>query len=647
MFMRAGPDRIWGETMSTRLLTRPWRYILAALILALCTWVLVARWLTPPSARARPAQAAGVVVTTCTPQGLADAMNTLNGTSGGSISFNCNNVNAPTTIPITQAGGFNVTANSSYTIDGGNVITLTGIDTYRILNVQAGGALTLTHILLTHGYAAFGGSFPTQGGALLNNGGRLVLDHTTVRDSQSSFAGGAIETAAGTTILIDSLIENNQSPYGGGIDSIGTLALIRTTVRNNHALTNTGGGLDVGGTVVIRDSQIVSNTADANNGGGMYLANLGTATVDHSLIASNIVTPTVTGAGGGIYSQGTLTLTHVTLSDNHTGGGDGGALYIDSMGRADIRDSQIISNSGKINPHTPAGGGIYNASNFLTIRQTALNGNSAYLGGGIDNDGMMTLTNDTFGSNAAHHGGGLANSRTAILTDVTLNDNAASTDGGGIINYSMLTVTNATLSGNSAPEGGGMQNSGTVTVRNSTFSGNSALAGGGIANRQMAALSNVTFYSNTATNGGGIYHSGIVASQSISVENSIVAYSPSGGNCYVNPGSASGSTIISLGYNLSSDFSCQVYFNQATDLPPSTDPNLGPLANHGGPTLTHMPLTPDSPGIDVIPKFTNGCGTTITTDQRGAPRPINGQCDIGAVEYGAKLFGLYVPLILR
>jgi hypothetical protein len=67
--------------MSARLLPRPWRYILIALALALCTQVLVDRSLTPLSARALPTQAADVIVTTCTSQGLADAMNTLNGTS--------------------------------------------------------------------------------------------------------------------------------------------------------------------------------------------------------------------------------------------------------------------------------------------------------------------------------------------------------------------------------------------------------------------------------------------------------------------------------------------------------------------------------------------------------------------------------------
>ena len=180
--------------------------------------------------RAMPARAADFVVTSCTMQGVADV---LNANTSANISFNCG---GPATITFTQPGGLNVLANQSFTIDGGDVITLSGLQTYRLFDVQAGGALTLTHIVLADGYATVGGNLPTQGGALLAEGNLLVLDHATVRRSVSSFAGGAIEVATGTAILLDSLIEDNQSDYGGGIDSIGALTLIRTTVRSNHAL---------------------------------------------------------------------------------------------------------------------------------------------------------------------------------------------------------------------------------------------------------------------------------------------------------------------------------------------------------------------------------------------------------------------------
>ena len=52
--------------------------------------------------------------------------------------------------------------------------------------------------------------------------------------------------------------------------------------------------------------------------------------------------------------------------------------------------------------------------------------------------------------------------------------------------------------------------------------------------------------------------------------------------------------------------------------------NLGPLRNNGGPTLTHA-LLPGSPAI-------NAGDTTLTTDQRGEPRPAGGADDIGAYE---------------
>jgi hypothetical protein len=63
------------------------------------------------------------------------------------------------------------------------------------------------------------------------------------------------------------------------------------------------------------------------------------------------------------------------------------------------------------------------------------------------------------------------------------------------------------------------------------------------------------------------------------------------------------------------------------------DPLLGPLQENGGSTFTQA-LLPGSPALDAIPWGTNGCGTTLLSDQRWQARPqaLGGPCDIGAYE---------------
>jgi hypothetical protein len=60
---------------------------------------------------------------------------------------------------------------------------------------------------------------------------------------------------------------------------------------------------------------------------------------------------------------------------------------------------------------------------------------------------------------------------------------------------------------------------------------------------------------------------------------------------------------------------------------------LGPLANNGGPTLTHLPL-PGSPAIDTGDDGVCNAAPVNGVDQRGWLRPAGFACDIGAVEAG-------------
>ncbi|MBK8433087.1 MAG: hypothetical protein IPL28_18115 [Chloroflexi bacterium] len=100
--------------------------------------------------------------------------------------------------------------------------------------------------------------------------------------------------------------------------------------------------------------------------------------------------------------------------------------------------------------------------------------------------------------------------------------------------------------------------------------------------------------------------------------------------------------FISLGYNIIGVVAGQVdltqEFNAMGDQTGVSNPGLFPLANNGGPTLTHA-LTADSPALDA------GGALCAATDQRGVARPQRAACDIGAVEM--QLHAIYLPLIVR
>jgi hypothetical protein len=265
--------------------------------------------------------------------------------------------------------------------------------------------------------------------------------------------------------------------------------------------------------------------------------------------------------------------------------------------------------------------------------KTIINGGASGTVVTISSGTHVTLSKLTIRNGSAEWGGGIFNSGALTISRSTLTANASTgkgfrgAEGGAIYNSGKLVINGSTISGNTANGsaggiGGGIFSFGSAIIGNSTLSTNSTSgSGGGIYNAGNLTINNSTLSANSAGAGGGIY--GPVGSTTL--QNSIVANSPAGGNC--------GGTIISNGYNLSSDATCN--FSNVGDLS-NTDPMLGPLQNNGGPTQT-MALSSGSPAIDA--GNPNGCtdgqGHLLKTDQRGKPRPDaedNGGCDMGAYE---------------
>ena len=379
--------------------------------------------------------------------------------------------------------------------------------------------------------------------------------------------------------------------------------------------TVTGRGATISG-VTIKDG------LNLTSGGGIY--NEGTLTVSKSTVSGNFAVPPPLGTsytcGGGIYNQGRLTVSNSTVSEN-----------------------------GADSDNSSAGGGICNEGTMVvsnSIISDNFAGSGGGLGGGIysDNGGTLTLSNSTVSGNTVGgepgaSGGGIANEGTMEVSNSTVSDNSIGTDGdgGGITNGGTMTVSDSTVSGNYSGYdggGGGIYNDGTLTVNNSTFSGNVGIlyGGGGIYSERTLTVSFSTFSGNVACTCGYLEGGGILAGGTLVLKGTLLASEPNGGNCYLTSG-----TATSDGYNLSDDSSCS-FLTAPGDQNDVAAAGLSPsgLQNNGGPTET-IALLSTSPAVNAIPvapanECTDAFGSPVTTDQRGVPRPQGSGCDIGAYE---------------
>jgi predicted outer membrane repeat protein len=172
-----------------------------------------------------------------------------------------------------------------------------------------------------------------------------------------------------------------------------------------------------------------------------------------------------------VSTSGDLTLEDLAISGGQDDSGyGGGGLY--NNGTLTLTGDTFIGNSADY------GGGFYNDNNgTATLTDDSFTGNSAsYDGGGLINYGAATLTNVAFTSNSATYGGGLDNESggTATVSGSSFTSNFAGSDGGGLSNFGTATVSGSSFTSNSAGSAGGgiFTDSGTLTQSGNTFTGN-------------------------------------------------------------------------------------------------------------------------------------------------------------------------------
>ncbi|HZE30160.1 MAG TPA: hypothetical protein VE198_01835, partial [Actinoallomurus sp.] len=195
-------------------------------------------------------------------------------------------------------------------------------NTFRILEVAAGGTLRVEGIFVLNGFLT------GNGGGILN-AGTLVLNHVTLSGNSAGTStanggdGGGLANT-GQARIFNTLISGNKAfgssagatGAGGGIFNTGTgdVRLFNSRLSINTA-EDGGGGIDTG---LNAESRIIQSTIDHNlvpaggtGGGGIF--NVGKTSLDRSLVTLNRAP-----SGGGVFNvpPGTVTVMRSIIRNN-------------------------------------------------------------------------------------------------------------------------------------------------------------------------------------------------------------------------------------------------------------------------------------------------------------------------------------------
>ena len=459
-------------------------------------------------------------------------------------------------------------------------------------------------------------------------GERLVLDNVSIDgatiDNPLIYINNDDDQMA--LDIIGGTYSNNTNTGAGVLDNGAVLRvtgnvevnLLDVTMSGNEAISGSGGAVSTAGngttspTVNIQGGVFTANKApfsaaiditelSGSPSAGDHVINGSVFSLNES--ASNI---------GAVYlrdEQGNVALSNVQFIGN-TAGGLAGAVSFQSIDATDATQISCVACTFSGNQAGTYAAAIrYDSSNVddsLLIDQSVFEGNSTADGAGNDGGALHVDVNAASGS--------------VLVTNTTFSNNVSGNDGGAIFcenGNAVVRLVNSTISGNaSRRHGGGINSACETSLNNVTVTNNTA----GVGNMD-----------NTTGRGGGVRRNGgTLAVQNSVIAGNIIGLNDEGEDCFGN--------VTSAGYNfIGTDNDCAfgIAVGDTVGGAPSEDPMLGMLASNGGSTETHLPMA-GSPLIDAGNPA--GCDdgaavpALLTDDQTGATRPVNGQCDIGAVE---------------
>ena len=342
----------------------------------------------------------------------------------------------------------------------------------------------------------------------------------------------------------------------------------------NRTLAQTLGTFEVN---IANEGQIEVTTfadgADANPADGVSQTSGGQSTLRSAIQTANAVA----GLNTIVLEPGTYVLNLAGADEDASATGD-----------LDITRQLVILGNGATIQMTGNNDRVFDvlASGTLTLRDVTITGGMATAGGGLRNSGSLSITSSTVSQNSAGNGGAIASSGGSVeLVNATITTNTATNGAGLDISGGSVSLLHVTITANAASNSaGGLRLTGSAT----------------------AGITNTIIAGNTAS----------ASSPDVSGRFSPTSISH---DLIGNPDGATGFTHGNNG---------NLVGTQAAPL----DPQLGPLSDNTGLTLTHDPLF-GSPAVDAADNT-----AAPSKDQRGIDRPQNGDLnpaavvDIGAVE---------------
>lgn len=260
---------------------------------------------------AGPATAVDGVVgpANCNENGFDAVLATVDGSGGGTITFNCGTATIAITGRKEIAG--------AVTIDGGGTITFDGGNSSAFFQVFFSANVVLKRLTLQHG--------TFNAAHALENFGTLTLDRVRVLDNVSSESPvmnyGSLSVRRSTFSGNSATSSADPQGNGGAISNLSGELRVKGSTFDGNSAGYHGGAIYSAGPMTVENSTFNANVG-TNGGGAIFQEGNGDSTITHATIVGNTAP-----YGAGFYNEGsdssTLTIGRSIISQNSMGNCDG------------------------------------------------------------------------------------------------------------------------------------------------------------------------------------------------------------------------------------------------------------------------------------------------------------------------------------